>query len=125
MLRLMAERKEISVVNDQTGSPTYAADLAAAIMHIIHSNKWIPGIYHYANSGHTTWFGFANAIRELVKSECRVKPVSTAEYPTKAKRPAYSLLDTAKIRDTFALGIPQWRASLERCIAILQSHDHS
>lgn len=125
MLRLMNEREEIKVVNDQTGSPTYAADLAGAIMHIIHSNKWIPGIYHYANAGRTTWFGFASAIRELVQSDCIVKPVSTAEYPTKAKRPAFSLLDTDKIRKSFNLEIPEWRVSLKQCLSLLQSRNHS
>ncbi len=117
MMRLMKERTEISVVNDQTGSPTYAADLAGAIMQIIVQEKWHPGIYHYANAGTTTWFGFATAIKNLLQSNCKIHPVTTAEYPTKAKRPSFSLLDTTKIRQTFGITIPHWEESLERCLS--------
>jgi dTDP-4-dehydrorhamnose reductase len=124
MIRMMNERKEINVVNDQTGSPTYAADLADAIMQIIHTGKWQPGIYHYANAGSTTWFGFATAIKELLQSRCEIKPVTTAEYPTKARRPKFSLLDTNKIRHTFGLNIPPWHKSLERCIFNMQKHNN-
>ena len=117
MMRLMNERREINVVNDQTGSPTYAADLADAIMQIIIKDKWQPGIYHYANAGTTTWFGFATAIKQFLHSDCKINPVSSSEYPTKAKRPSFSLLDTNKIRQTFGINIPQWKESLERCMA--------
>lgn len=121
MMRLMSERKEINVVNDQTGSPTYAADLARAIMQVILTKEWHPGIYHYANAGSTTWFGFATAIKELLQSRCEIKPVTTAEYPTKAKRPAFSLLDTNRIRKTFGITIPEWQESLKRCVTIIQT----
>ena len=117
MMRLMKERKEISVVNDQTGSPTYAADLANAIMQIIEQENWQPGIYHYANAGTTSWFGFATAIKELLHSDCKINPVPTAAYPTIAKRPSFSLLDTNKIRHTFGIHIPEWKESLERCMS--------
>ncbi len=125
MMRLMTERKEISVVNDQRGSPTYAADLAKAIMHVIQSKKWQHGIYHYANTGNITWFEFATAIKELLNSSCKIKHVTTAEYHTKAKRPAFSLLDTARIRQTFDLEIPDWRDSLKLAVAKMQQNNRT
>lgn len=105
-------------MNDQKGCPTYAADLAAAIMQIIASGKAgkNAGIYHYTNAGIITWYQFALAIKELGKSSCSVNPISTAQYPTAAKRPAYSVLDTKKIRDTFDISIPDWKASLQACL---------
>lgn len=118
MLRLMKERESINVVNDQQGCPTYAADLAAAIMHIIASGKAKnnAGIYHYVNAGVITWYEFALAIKELSKSSCSVNPIGTNQYPTAAKRPAYSVLDTKKIRDTFDISIPDWKESLQACL---------
>lgn len=121
MLRLMKERESINVVNDQLGCPTYAADLAAAIMQIIASgkSKENPGIYHYSNAGITNWYAFAVAIKELSGTNCVVDPITTAQYPTAAKRPAYSVLDTAKITSTFGLVIPAWGDSLKRCLHLL------
>ena len=121
MMRLMKEKAEINVVNDQTGSPTYAADLAEAILQIINNKKWEPGIYHFANAGTTTWFGFASAIKSLINSNCKINPVTSGEYPTKAKRPSFSLLDTNKIRQTFGIEIPQWNESLQRCLSKMQA----
>ncbi len=118
MLRLMKEKESINVVDDQFGCPTYAADLAAAIMQIItsiQSNK-NPGIYHYSNAGITNWYEFAVAIKELSNSNCMVNPVPTSQYPTAAKRPAYSVLDTTKIKETFAVAIPEWEESLGKCL---------
>ncbi|MFZ1369108.1 MAG: dTDP-4-dehydrorhamnose reductase [Ferruginibacter sp.] len=122
MLRLMKEKESINVVNDQFGCPTYAADLALAIMRIIRSkkSKLNPGIYHYTNSGITNWFEFAVAIKKLTNSNCIVNPISTAQYPTAAKRPAYSVLDTAKIAATFPVEIPNWEISLEKCLSLLK-----
>lgn len=125
MIRLMNERSEISVVNDQVGAPTYARDLAEAIIKIIidaelSAESWKPGIYHYSNAGRISWYDFAVVIKEMINSNCKVNPISTSEYPTPAKRPAYSLLDTGKISKTFAVGIPDWRQSLGDCIAKLQ-----
>ncbi len=122
MLRLMKEKESINVVNDQVGSPTYAADLAAAILHIIVSGKGKEnhGIYHYTNAGVTTWYEFAVAIKELTGSSCVVNPITTAEYPTAATRPAYSVMDTTKIKETFGLVIPAWEESLKRCLEILK-----
>ena len=121
MLRLMKERESINVVNDQLGCPTYAADLAAAIMQIIASGKSNenPGIYHYANAGITNWYEFAIAIKKLSGSACAVNPITTAAYPTAAKRPAYSVLDTSKITSTFQLAIPAWEDSLKSCLRLI------
>jgi dTDP-4-dehydrorhamnose reductase len=119
MLRLMKERDTLNVVSDQVGAPTYAADLASAIMHIISGGKWTPGIYHYSNKGRISWFDFAVAIRDAAKLNCSVQPIGTEQYPTPARRPAYSLLDTHKIRETFGLNIPEWKASLELCLTRL------
>jgi dTDP-4-dehydrorhamnose reductase len=118
MLRLMKER---DVVSDQVGSPTYAADLANAIMHIIHSRnaKNASGIFHYSNEGRISWYEFAQAIKELIGSSCCVNPISSSQYPTPAKRPQYSLLDKSRIRTVFDLEIPDWKKSLEICIVRL------
>ncbi len=120
MMRLMKDKETIGVVADQKGSPTYAADLAAAIMQIICTENFVPGIYHYTNSGETTWFGFAQEIAKLINSSCIVNPITTGQYPTPAKRPAYSVLDTKTMTDTFDVVIPEWQDSLKKCIANLE-----
>ena len=120
MLRLMKERESLNVVNDQFGCPTYAADLADAIMKIISSGMKKPGIYHYSNAGITTWYGFAVAIKELSNSNCAVNPVTTAEYPTPTKRPGYTAMDTSNIHETFSISIPPWKESLKNCIGLLK-----
>ena len=122
MLRLMKEKESINVVSDQLGCPTYAADLAAAIMHIItlnQSNK-NTGIYHYSNAGITNWYEFALTIKKLTDSNCIVNPIPTSQYPTAAKRPAYSVLDTTKIKETFGIAIPEWKESLGKCLEKLK-----
>jgi len=116
MIRLMKERKELNVVNDQVGAPTYAADLAKAIMTIIKSNKWEPGIYHFSNKGRISWYDFAVEIKELTGSECKLNPIPTSQYPTPAKRPAFSLLDTNKIQRVYGIDIPDWKMSLKKCL---------
>ncbi len=120
MMRLMADKPQISVVSDQYGTPTYAADLAAAIMLIISSGQWKPGIYHYTNEGRINWHEFALAIKDLIQSGCEVKAIPTIQYPTPAKRPAWSVLDKTKIKETYQLEIPDWKASLEVCIGKMQ-----
>jgi dTDP-4-dehydrorhamnose reductase len=122
MMRLMREKERISVVDDQIGSPTYAANLAGVILDIIAGGKFTPGIYHYSNEGQISWFEFALAIKEIVQSPCIVSPVPTAQYPTPAKRPRYSLLDKGLIKDTYGIAIPEWKHSLAICIAKLTSH---
>jgi len=119
MLKLGADRDELSIIADQTGTPTYAIDLAEAIIAIILSGKEEYGIYHYSNEGVTSWFDFAKAIFELSATSVKVKPITTAEYPTKAKRPAFSAMNKAKIKNNFALTIPYWRDSLASCIKVL------
>lgn len=116
ILRLAAERPEINVVSDQVGSPTYAGDLAAAIVAIMDNEERIEheGIYHYSNEGVCSWYDFAAEIVRLSGKECRVKPVTTAEYPTKTQRPAYSVLDKSKIKKTFGIEIPAWKDALAK-----------
>ena len=121
MLRLMADKDQISVVSDQSGTPTYAADLAEAILQIISSQQWTPGIYHFSNEGAITWYDFAVAIKELSGSNCKVNPITTSQYPTPAKRPGYSVLDKTKIRQTFSIPPKDWKASLSICLQKLKS----
>ncbi len=123
MLRLTAEREVLQVVADQTGCPTYAADLAAAIHHIIEQKEYRnhQGTYHFTNEGVCTWYDFASEIaRQAGHTHCRITPCTTDEYPTKAHRPAYSVLDTAKIKKTFGIQIPAWQESLTKCLKKLE-----
>jgi dTDP-4-dehydrorhamnose reductase len=127
MMRLMNEKDEVKVINDQVGSPTYAADLAEVILKIIGdghpdshretTNKWVPGIYNFSNEGIITWYEFAVAIKEIINCPCDVKPITTSEYPTPAKRPAYSVLDKTKIQETFGVQLKDWKESLAVCIS--------
>ena len=124
MARFGKERDEIRVVNDQTGTPAYAPDLAKAILSIIdftetHGKNFIPGIYHYSNEGITSWYDFAWEIIDSLKLNCKVTAIETKDYPTAAPRPAYSVLNKAKIRNTFGLRIPHWKESLRECIKYL------
>lgn len=123
MLKLMKEKEEISVVNDQFGSPTYAADLAEVIMQIIlklpASDFRLPTsncIFHYSNKGIITWYDFALAIKELTGSNCKINPIPTSQYHAVAKRPAYSALDTTKIQKTFGIHPKVWNESLGVCL---------
>lgn len=122
MLRLMAERTSIGVVNDQWGCPTYAADLAAAVTSIVKTDNFTPGIFHYCNKGIINWHQFACAIAELTLSSCSVEAISTAAYPTAAKRPAFSALDTIKIENTFQIIIPEWKESLKQCLREIHAY---
>ncbi|HET9430805.1 MAG TPA: dTDP-4-dehydrorhamnose reductase [Chitinophagaceae bacterium] len=122
MVRLMKENETINVVNDQWGSPTYARDLAEVILQIVASGEWHTGIYHFSNEGIITWFEFAMAIRELSGSHCKVCPIPTSEYPTPAKRPAYSVLDKTKICNTYHIPLKNWKESLKDCLKVL-SHE--
>lgn len=112
MIRLMNEKESIGVINDQIGSPTYAADLAAVILKICSAEHYVPGIFHYSNEGRITWYDFAMAIKTMTGSACIVNPISTSQYPTAAKRPHFSLLDTGKIKSVYAVIIPDWKESL-------------
>lgn len=125
MLRLMSERDSLNVVGDQVGSPTYAADLAAAIMQIAvqqqTTGQSFGGIYHYSNEGIISWFDFATEIKALGNKNCGVNAIPTSSYPTPAKRPAYSGMNKDKIASTFNLKLRDWKESLEECIGLLQS----
>ena len=113
MQRLMQERESINVVNDQIGSPTYAADLAQAMIDILESSEWIPGIYNYSNEGEISWYEFALAIKEFGNYDCNVGGIPSSSYPTPAKRPEFSLLDKKKIKVTYSLEIPNYKESLK------------
>ena len=124
MLRLGKEKESLTVVADQTGTPTYAGDLAAAILQIIarteEKQTFTPGIYHYSNEGICTWYDFAMQIHRLAGiTTCKIHPIPTSEYPTKATRPMYSVLDKTKIKQTFDIEIPEWEESLEACMALI------
>jgi dTDP-4-dehydrorhamnose reductase len=116
MSKLMQERNSLNVVNDQIGSPTYAADLAEAIVTIIIHPNWQAGIYHYSNEGEISWYEFALAIQEIGGFDCQITGIPSADYPTPARRPKYSLLDKSKIATTFAVAVPEYRESLEKCM---------
>ena len=116
MLRLGKEREALGVVADQTGTPTYARDLAMAIIEILRQGI-IPGVYHYSNEGTTSWYDFTKAIHRIAGiNTCCVKPIHTEDYPTPAKRPHYSVLDKSKIKSTFNISIPWWEDSLKECL---------
>lgn len=125
MLRLGIQRESLGVIFDQVGSPTYAGDLAKAILDIIskwHYNETAPEIYHFSNEGACSWYDFSKAIFEISQIDCDVKPIETKDYPTPATRPHYSLMNKAKIKQQFNLTIPYWRDSLIKCLNRLQAN---
>ncbi len=122
MMRLMKERDSLNVVSDQKGRPTYAKDLAITTMKMIEAidvGKKIKGIYHFANQGETTWFDFAKKIQSVAGLTCEVNPIQTADFPTPAKRPAYSVLDTTKIEQDLGIQIPYWESALQACYNVI------
>lgn len=122
MIRLLTEKNEINVINDQVGSPTYAADLADVIMKFIQQmedGKSFSGIVNYSNAGITTWFDFAEEIKSQIKSDCKINPIPTSAYKTAAKRPFFSVLDTSKIKELLQLEITSWKESLKKCMVFL------
>lgn len=123
MIRLMGERPSLNVVGDQIGAPTYAADLAVAIMHMVAqkaAGNAHSGIYHYSNSGAISWYDFAVAIGELIQSNCTVAKIGSEAFPTPAKRPHYSLMDCSSIIQDFGVDQPDWKESLAACIPLIQ-----
>lgn len=116
MLRFGREREEMRVIWDQAGTPTYAIDLAGVLLHLIQTGNTSYGLYHYSNEGLTSWYDFAVAIFELAGLPTRVVPIRTAEYPTRATRPAYSVLDKTKAKTHLGIQIPHWRVSLQECL---------
>jgi dTDP-4-dehydrorhamnose reductase len=121
MLQLGKEKEEVYVVDDQFGAPTNARDLAEVILQIVDQTDKItkPAIFHYANEGVTTWYGFAKEIMKIAQLSCKVYPINSAEYPTPAIRPAYSVFDLSKIKKQFNISIPKWRESLEKSLKFI------
>ena len=121
MINAMQNRDEIQVVNDQFGSPTYAADLASTILLLIKNKKWHSGIYNYTNSGNISWYDFANEIKSIYGFSSIIKHISTKKYSQKTKRPKYSVLDNSKIINTFDIKQVNYKVSLKKCIKILKN----
>ena len=120
MIRLGKEREKLSVVFDQIGTPTYAGDLAKAIMIIIDNKTFIPGIYNFSNEGVCSWYDFTKAIHRIAGIRtCEVLPIEGSEYPAKATRPFYSVMNKKKIKETYSVSIPYWENSLIKCINLL------
>ena len=119
MLRLGSERDSLGIIVDQIGSPTYGVDLAGALLDMIASDKKAYGIYHFSNEGAISWYDFAQAIFELGNVNVIVNPLKTSEYPTKAARPAFSVMDKTKIKTTFGIKVPYWRNSLKIALSNL------
>ena len=119
MMRLMKERENLNIVADQKGRPTYAKDLAKATLQMIeamNAGKTMNGVYHFANKGETTWFDFAAKIKAIAGLTCALNPIETKDFPTPAKRPAYSVLDTSNIEQALSLSIPHWEDALASCM---------
>ena len=123
MLMLGDTKDEINVVADQKGCPTWAHDLAVALMALLNTNgkKEVHETFHFTNEGQITWYDFATAIMEIGEKKCKVNPITTDQYPTKAKRPAYSVLDLSKIKEYAGIEIPDWKESLVKCIEELNN----
>lgn len=125
ILRLTGQKDSIGVVFDQTGTPTYAADLADTILTIIskvirNQSVFSAGIYNFSNEGVCSWYDFATEILNEKGSDCRINPILSKDFPSAAKRPAYSVLDKSKIKETYGIEIPHWRTSMQRCMKLLQ-----
>jgi len=125
MLRLGKERDELNVVSDQIGSPTYATDLAGAVLEIIKNKEFRESdqttqIYHYSNEGELSWHEFAKEIFKIAKIDCKVNSIATQQYPTPAKRPKNTLMNKDKIAETFSVNIPDWKESINTCVSILK-----
>ena len=116
MLRLGNERDILTVVADQIGTPTYAGDLSELIVRLIKHDSEAYGLYHFSDEGVASWYDFAKAIMDESKTKCKVLPIKTEEYPTPAKRPAFSVMDKSKIKNTLKMEIPHWRDSLQKCL---------
>ena len=123
MLRLGKERESLNVIFDQVGTPTYAADLAEAILTVIagrKQNNFKPGIFHFSDEGVCSWYDFAHEIMRLDGLKCKVLPIETKDYPTPAVRPQYSVLNKARVKAAYGIEIPHWRNSLEKCLAEIE-----
>ena len=121
MLRLGRERDSLNVIFDPVGTPTYAADLADALMKIISAEEFVPGMYHYSNEGVCSWYDFTISILRKSGIHCQVLPIESKDYPAKTPRPHYSVLNKQKVKTTYNIQIPHWEDGLQRCIAKLES----
>ena len=121
MLKLGNERSQLKVIFDQIGTPTYAADLADAMLQIIDSGKFVPGIYHFSNEGVCSWYDFTKMIFKLANVECEVLPIESKDYAVRTPRPHYSVLNKSKLKSTYNQAIPYWMDGLERCLHVLLS----
>lgn len=116
MLRLADSQPEIEVVCDQIGTPTFARDLARAVVKVLQSHQWVPGIYHFTDEGAASWYDFAKAIFRIAGKDVKVTPIPTEDYPTPASRPSYSILDRTRIKATYGIEIPHWEEALADCL---------
>lgn len=116
MLRLTDSQPEIKVVCDQIGTPTFARDLARAVVKVLQSHQWVPGIYHFTDEGAASWYDFAKAIFRIAGKDVKVTPIPTEDYPTPASRPSYSILDRTRIKATYGIEIPHWEEALADCL---------
>ena len=122
MQTLTRDKDSLKVVFDQVGTPTYAGDLAAVIYKVIEDNMLDKqGIYHFSNEGAISWYDFAQEICELSGNTCDIQPCHSDEFPSKVKRPSFSVLDKTKVKETFGITIPYWRTSLKKCIEELKN----
>lgn len=119
MIKLGTERDKLTVIFDQVGTPTYAADLASAIFKIICTENYIPGIYHFSNEGVCSWYDFTKTIHRLQGIDCQVLPIETKDYPTRTPRPHYSVLNKHKIKTNYQFEIAHWEESLQKCLSVL------
>lgn len=127
MLALTSSKPQLKVVFDQVGTPTYAYDLAAAIFNIVENRKYVgnSGVYHYSNEGVCSWYDFTKMIAEYAGNRlCDIQPCHSNEFPSKVIRPAYSVLDKTKIKDTFGLSVPYWTDSLKVCLENIRKTEH-
>lgn len=119
ILALAEKQNEIRVVCDQIGTPTYARDLAEAVLAVLKSHQWVAGIYHFTDEGAASWYDFAKAILRIAGKKTRVVPIPTEDYPTLAQRPAYSILDRSRIKATYGVEIPHWEDALTDCVKLI------
>ncbi len=121
MIKLGTERDSLGVIFDQVGSPTYAADLADAILQLLSNETFVPGIYHFSDEGVCSWYDFTKTIHRMANITCDVKPIETKDYPARTPRPHFSVMNKGKIKSTYGISIPHWEVSLEKCIGLLHN----
>ena len=121
MIKLGTERDSLGVIFDQVGTPTYAADLADAILQLLRNETFVPGIYHFSDEGVCSWYDFTKTIHRMANITCDVKPIEAKDYPARTPRPHFSVLNKGKIKSTYGISIPHWEVSLEKCIGLLHN----